>query len=389
MRGPLTGVKVLELARILAGPWIGQTLADLGATVIKVESPAGDDTRSWGPPFIDRPEGGEDHPSAAYFYAANRGKRSIAADFRDPGDLALVRDLALGADVLIENFKLGGLVKFGLDYASLAPDNPGLVYCSITGFGQDGPYAARAGYDYLIQGMSGLMSVTGTPEGEPMKVGVAVTDIVSGLYGVIGIQAALAQRAQTGKGQHVDMSLLDCATAMMANQAMNYLATGHPPGRMGNQHPNIVPYQVFAVADGAVIIAAGNDGQFQRLCEVLECGELASDPRFRSNRDRVENRAALIDALSQALAGWTRSDLLARLETAVVPSAPINDMADVFADPQVISRGLKVTPEGIAGVRTPLVFSDSALALDRSAPRLDADGPAIRAKGWDGVDGDG
>ncbi|MEX5727553.1 crotonobetainyl-CoA:carnitine CoA-transferase CaiB-like acyl-CoA transferase [Rhodovulum iodosum] len=385
MSRPLEGLKVLELARILAGPWIGQCLADLGATVIKVESPAGDDTRTWGPPFIKRPEGGEEHPSAAYFYSANRGKRSVAADFRSDEDLALVRGLAGEADVLIENFKLGGLAKFGLDHASLSAANPGLVYCSITGFGQDGPYAARAGYDYLIQGMSGLMSVTGSPEGEPMKVGVAVTDIVSGLYGVIGIQAALAERARTGRGQHIDVSLLDSATALMANQAMNYLATGVAPGRMGNQHPNIVPYQVFPVSDGQVIIAAGNDGQFRRLCQVIGQPELADDPRYRTNRDRVDNRATLIGALSSALAGWTRAVLLDRLEQAVVPSAPINDMADVFADPQVVARRLKIDPQGIPGVRTPLRFSESRLSLDRSAPPLDADGATIRARGWAGT----
>jgi crotonobetainyl-CoA:carnitine CoA-transferase CaiB-like acyl-CoA transferase len=382
MSKPLKGLKVLELARILAGPWIGQTLADLGATVIKVESPGGDDTRSWGPPFITRDDLPEEAPTAAYFYCANRGKQSVVADFRDPGDLGFVKELADGADVLIENFKLGGLKKFGLDFEALAARNPGLVYCSVTGFGQTGPYAARAGYDYLVQGMAGLMSVTGEADGQPMKVGVAVTDIVAGLYGVVGIQAALAERARTGRGQHIDVSLFDSATALMANQAMNYLATGVSPMRMGNQHPNIAPYQVFDLADGQVIIAAGNDGQYRRLCGAIGREDLASDPCLQTNRDRVHNRDRLIAELSATLAGWTRAELLARLEEAVVPSAPINSMAEVFADPQIVARGLRIEPEGVPGVRTPLVFSSSELDLEHSAPGLDQHGAHIRRNGW-------
>jgi crotonobetainyl-CoA:carnitine CoA-transferase CaiB-like acyl-CoA transferase len=282
-QAPHKGLKVLELARILAGPLVGQTLGDLGATVIKVESPAGDDTRGWGPPFIDR----EDDRSAAYYYGCNRGKYSVIADLTTENGRAFVKDLALNADVVIENFKVGGLVKYGLDYASLAALNPGLIYCSITGFGQTGPYAARAGYDYLVQGMSGLMSITGEPDGEPQKVGVAVTDIYTGLYSVIAIQAALTVRSTTGLGQNIDMSLFDAGTASLANQAMNFLATGVSPQRMGNQHPNIVPYEVFPVADGDIIIAAGNDGQFQRLCSALNCPDIAQDPEYQTNAQRV------------------------------------------------------------------------------------------------------
>ena len=269
---PLASLKVLELARILAGPWAGQVLADLGATVIKVESPNGDDTRTWGPPFVER----EGDRSAAYFHSCNRGKMSVTADIKTEEGRELVRDLAAGADVLIENFKVGGLAKYGLDYETLSSLNPGLVYCSITGFGQTGPYAERAGYDYLIQGMSGLMSITGAPDGPPQKVGVAIMDLYAGLYSVIAIQAALAARSTTGRGQHIDMSLLDAGTATLANQAMNFLATGTSPSRMGNQHPNIVPYEVFPVADGDIIIAAGNDAQFERLCRVLERDVLRS-----------------------------------------------------------------------------------------------------------------
>jgi crotonobetainyl-CoA:carnitine CoA-transferase CaiB-like acyl-CoA transferase len=376
---PLAGVKVLELARILAGPWIGQVLSDLGATVIKVESPAGDDTRGWGPPFIDR---GEDDPSAAYFYTCNRGKKSIVVDFTTAEGQAEVRKLAADADVLVENFKVGGLEKYGLDFASLHALNPGLIYCSITGFGQDGPYSSRAGYDYLVQGMAGLMSITGEKGGQPYKVGVAVTDIVAGLYGVVGIQAALAQRLQTGLGQQIDISLFDSATALLANQAMNFLATGTAPTRLGNDHPNIVPYQVFDVADGQVIIAAGNDGQFARLCTVLALDHLPADARYTRNRDRVANREVLVPILAEVLKSWTRGDLLAALEGAVVPSAPINSVAEVFADPQIQHRGMAITPHGIPGVRSPLTLSASELALDETAPQLDEHGAAIRAHGW-------
>lgn len=363
---PLEGLKVVELARILAGPWIGQTMADLGADVIKVESPDGDDTRKWGPPFIER----DGDRTAAYFYSANRGKTSVTADFRTKEGQAAVRDLILDADVLIENFKVGGLAKYGLDYESLSAINPRLIYCSITGFGQTGPYASRAGYDFLIQGMSGLMSVTGEPDAQPQKVGVAVTDVVTGLYGAIGVLAAIEQRHRTGRGQHVDMSLLDCATALMANQAMNFLATGESPTRRGNAHPNIAPYQVFETSDGHIIIAVGNDAQFARLCKVLCDPDLSADPRFKGNQDRVANREALTDALTALILGWTQEDLLNALEANTVPAGPINTMEQTFSDPQIQERGLKINPEGVPGVRGPWVFSDSELSLDRSAPIL-------------------
>ena len=363
---PLSGLKVVELARILAGPWAGQVLSDLGAEVIKVEAPAGDDTRRWGPPFVDR----DGDRSAAYFHAANRGKRSVIADFRTPQGQAAVRDLVRDADVLIENFKVGGLAKYGLDWDSLRQVNPRLVYCSVTGFGQDGPYAARAGYDYIIQGMSGMMSVTGDPAGQPQKVGVAVVDLFTGLYGVVGILAALRQRDRTGRGQHVDMALLDVATAVMANQAMNYLVSGKAPGMLGNAHPNIVPYAVFDCADGWIIIASGNDGQYRRLVEVLGLPALADAPDYLTNADRVANRDRLTETLTAVTRGWSRDDLLAALERAGVPAGPINDMADVFADPQVIARGMRIDPEGIPGVRTPIRFSDADLSLDRASPKL-------------------
>jgi len=363
---PLAGLKVVELARILAGPWIGQSLADLGAEVIKVESPEGDDTRRWGPPFIER----DGDKTAAYYYAANRGKTCVTADFRTEEGKQTVLDLIRGADILIENFKVGGLAKYGLDYDSLKEINPRLIYCSVTGFGQDGPYAARAGYDFLLQGMSGLMSITGAPDGEPQKVGVAITDIVTGLYGTIGILAAVEQRHTTGRGQHIDMSLLDCATAVLANQNMNYLATGTSPTRMGNEHPNIAPYQVMAVRDGHVILAVGNDGQFARLCEVLNMAGLAADPRFASNQLRVANRGELTPMLAAALAQWGQADLLAALEAATVPAGPINTIGQAFDDPQIQHRQMQIAPEGVPGVRGPWVFSEAELALEKSAPIL-------------------
>ncbi len=363
---PLEGLKVVELARILAGPWIGQSLADLGAEVIKVEAPQGDDTRTWGPPFIER----DGDKTAAYFYAANRGKTSVVADFRTAEGQKIVRDLVADADILIENFKVGGLAKYGLDYASLSELNPGLVYCSITGFGQDGPYAKRAGYDFLLQGMSGLMSITGEPDGQPQKVGVAVTDVVTGLYGTIGILAAIEQRHRTGKGQHIDMSLLDCATAMLANQAMNFLATGDSPMRKGNAHPNIAPYQVLPTADGHIIIAVGNDRQFQRLCGVIQRADLGDDPRYLSNALRVENRDTLTQELEKAFVDWDSADLLAALEADTVPAGPINTIAQTFDDPQIKSRGMVISPEGVPGVRGPWVFSDAELSTETSAPIL-------------------
>ncbi|MCF1433164.1 CoA transferase [Agrobacterium vitis] len=363
---PLSGLKVIELARILAGPWIGQTLADLGADVIKVESPQGDDTRSWGPPFID--DGVE--KAAAYFHACNRGKRSITADFTRAEDIQTLRDLIASADVVIENFKVGGLVKYGLDYDSLKELNPKLVYCSVTGFGQDGPYAQRAGYDFMIQGMSGIMDLTGEPDGAPQKIGVAFADIFTGLYGVIAIQAALAQRLQTGRGQFIDMALFDCMSAVLANQAMNYAASGIVPKRMGNNHPNIAPYQTFPVADGHIIIACGNDGQFVRLCGVLGLSELAVTPEFSTNAARVAHRGQLTTVMEDKTRQFERDDLLARLEAATVPAGPINTVADLFADPQFAFRQMKITPDGVPGIRTPIVFSDAELETARRAPRL-------------------
>jgi len=363
---PLDGIRVIELARILAGPWAGQTLADLGADVIKVEAPEGDDTRRWGPPFIEA--GGE--TSAAYFHATNRGKRGVVCDFRTPDGQEAVRRMVAEADVVIENFKVGGLAKYGLDWESLRKVNPRLIYCSITGFGQDGPYAHRAGYDFIIQGMSGLMSVTGPEGGQPQKVGVAVTDVFTGVYAATAILAALVQRGRTGEGQHIDMALLDVATGIMANQSMNYLASGKVPGLMGNAHPNLSPYAVFPCRDGWLILATGNDGQFQRLCAVLGRAEIATAPDYLTNADRVTNRAALTEVLSAGTGTWSKSDLLAACEAAGVPAGPINDMAEVFADPQVIARGMQIAPEGLPGVRSPMRFSAADLALDRPAPRL-------------------
>jgi crotonobetainyl-CoA:carnitine CoA-transferase CaiB-like acyl-CoA transferase len=366
MTAPLTGVKVVELARILAGPWAGQTLADLGADVLKIEAPEGDDTRRWGPPFIQR----DDDRSAAYFHATNRGKRSVTCDFRTAEGQALVRRLVADADVVIENFKVGGLAKYGLDYDSLKSVNPRLIYCSITGFGQDGPYAHRAGYDFIIQGMAGLMSVTGEPDGQPQKVGVAVTDIFTGIYAATAILAALHQRHSSGLGQHVDMALMDVAVGIMANQSMNYLATGISPRKMGNAHPNLAPYAVFECADGWLILATGNDGQYQRLCKILGLDSLATAPNFLTNADRVQNRAELTERLTAATQKWTRADLLAACEDAGVPAGQINDLAEVFADPQIVARQMQIAPGGIPGVRSPFRFSGADLSLDRPAPKL-------------------
>lgn len=369
MTAPLAGLKVVELARILAGPWAGQILADLGAQVIKVESPQGDDTRRWGPPFIDH----QGDRSAAYFHAANRGKQSVVADFTTPQGQQKVRDLVADADILIENFKVGGLTKYGLDHASLSALNPRLIYCSVTGFGQTGPYAHRAGYDFIIQGMSGMMSVTGDPAGQPQKVGVAVTDIFTGVYAAVGILAALQQRQRTGRGQHVDMALMDVATSVMANQAMNYLTTGNVPGRMGNAHPNLVPYAVFDCADGWIIIATGNDAQYRRLCTVLGLPALADAPAYATNADRIANRDTLSALLSSVTVTWPRDRLLAALEDQGIPAGPINDMADVFADPQVIARKMRIDPQGVPGLRLPITFSDAELSLDRASPGLGQD----------------
>ena len=376
MNPPLAGLKVLELSRILAGPWAGQTLADLGADVIKVERPGGgDDTRGWGPPFV----AGEDCAplDAAYFHACNRGKRSIAIDFERPEGQALARRLALRSDVLIENFKTGGLAKYGLDHASLAALNPKLIYCSITGFGQTGPYAARAGYDFMIQGIGGNMDLTGEPDGAPQKTGVAYADIVTGLYAVIAIQAALIRRAITGLGGFIDMALLDSQIAILANQALNFLVSGATPRRMGNAHPNIAPYQVFPTADGYIIIATGNDRQARDVCRVLGLEALIDDPSYASNAGRVANRASFIPLLEAATRRFASADLLARLDAVQAPAAPINTLAQAFADPQVVHRGMRVDlpATGVAGgtapsVRSPILLDGEPMYAPRASPRL-------------------
>ena len=373
MAAPLNGIKVVELARILAGPWAGQTLSDLGAEVIKVESPQGDDTRAWGPPFIDH----DGERSAAYFHCCNRGKSSVTVDFRTPQGQAQVHDLIRDADIVIENFKVGGLAKYNLDYASLSAINPRLIYCSITGFGQTGPYAHRAGYDYIIQGMSGFMSVTGDPQGQPQRAGVAITDVFTGVYSTTAILAALHQRQSTGKGQHIDMALLDCAVSVMANQSMNYLSTGQAPERTGNLHPNLTPYQVFACLDGHIIIATGNDGQFQRLCAVLGLDHLALDPDYLHNADRIAHRDALSDLITARTQKFTKLDLLQQCEDNGIPAGPINTLQEVFDDPQVVARNLHIDLDGVPGVRAPFVFSDAELKLDRPSPKLGQDNSSV------------
>ena len=387
---PLAGVRVLELARVLAGPWAGQLLADLGAEVIKVERPgAGDDTRAWGPPFV-RGQNGETLDSA-YYHATNRGKRSVVADFETEEGQGLVRALAREADVLIENFKLGGLKPFALDYDSLQAINPRLIYCSITGFGQTGPYAPRPGYDFLIQAMGGIMHITGEPEREPMKIGVAFADVFTGLYAVIAVQAALMERERSGQGQHIDMSLLDVLVGVLANQALNYLVSGVSPKRMGNAHPNVVPYQIFPTADGHVVIAVGNDTQFLRLCDVLVLPELAADRRYQSNAGRVAARTELVASVAARTIRMTRAELLSALEKAGVPAGPIHDIAEVFADPQVVARAMRLdlpAPDAAAGtvpgVRTPVLFSRTPLSYQQPSPRLGADTEALRADIADG-----
>lgn len=363
---PLAGLRVVELARVLAGPTTGQTLADLGADVIKVESPEGDETRRWGPPFIDT----EGEQSAAYFHSCNRGKRSIVADFATERGREIVRRLAARSDVLVENFKVGGLAKFGLDYEPLSRLNPRLIYCSVTGFGQTGPYAKRAGYDFLIQGMSGVMDITGEPDGPPEKAGIAIADLFTGLYGVIAIEAALIARNRTGRGQRLDLALFDSMSAMLANQAMNYLASGRSPKRMGNAHINLAPYQTLPVADGWLIVAVGNDGQFTRLCGVLGLENLAVDPRFATNPGRVTNRIEMGRELEAKTALWRRDELLAALEAVVVPAGPINTIADLFADPQFKARGMRIEPQGTPGIRSPIMMSESPLVFERRSPNL-------------------
>ena len=361
MDKPLSGLKVVELARILAGPWAGQLLADLGAEVIKVERPgSGDDTRGWGPPFAA-------DGSAAYFHGCNRGKTSVAIDLETAEGQEQVRALVRDADVLIENFKVGGLAKYGLHYEGLKEVNPQLVYCSITGFGQDGPYAHRAGYDFVVQGLGGIMDLTGDPAGEPMKTGVAFADIFTGVYASTAILAALRGREATGAGCHIDMALLDVQVAVLANQAMNYLVGGEVPHRIGNANPNIAPYQVFAVADGHVIVAVGNDAQFERLLALLG---LAEEPRFATNADRVRNRAALDALLSPLIARRRRDELLAALAVAGIPAGPINDIAEVFADPQVLARGMRIDPGGVPGVASPIVIDGRRQVAAGPSPAL-------------------
>ncbi|MDE1167566.1 MAG: CaiB/BaiF CoA-transferase family protein [Pseudomonas sp.] len=377
--GALSHLRVLDLSRVLAGPWAGQILADLGAEVIKVERPGnGDDTRAWGPPFL-KDARGENTSEAAYYLSANRNKQSVTIDFTQAEGQRLVRELAAKSDIVIENFKVGGLAAYGLDYASLKAINPQLIYCSITGFGQTGPYAKRAGYDFMIQGLGGLMSLTGRPEGDegagPVKVGVALTDILTGLYSTVAILAALAHRDHDGGGQHIDMALLDVQVACLANQAMNYLTTGVPPRRLGNAHPNIVPYQDFPTADGDFILTVGNDGQFRKFAEVAGQPQWADDPRFLTNKLRVANRGELVPLIRQATVFKTTAQWVEQLELAGVPCGPINDLAQVFADPQVVARGLAVSmPHPLAGtlpqVASPIRMSQTPVEYRMAPPLL-------------------
>ena len=371
---PLKGVRVVELARILAGPWAGQLLADLGADVIKDESPdGGDDTRKWGPPFVMSHDG--ENLSAAYYHSCNRGKRSIAIDFSTPQGAETVRRLVATSDVLIENFKLGGLKKYGLDYDSLRKINPRLVYCSITGFGQDGPYAPRAGYDFIIQAMAGMMSITGEVGREPQKAGVAISDIFTGLYSVIAIQAALRHAEQTGEGQHIDMALFDTQISALGNQNLNYLVSGKSPVQMGNAHMNIAPYEVVPVRDGHIILAVGNDGQFAKFCAAVGLDELSTNPDFATNPARVANRVKLRERIVEALSTLDRAPLLAKLEAASVPASPINTIGQMFADPQTIARGMRLDLDDghgnlLPSVRAPMVMSGTPLVYERPSPRL-------------------
>jgi crotonobetainyl-CoA:carnitine CoA-transferase CaiB-like acyl-CoA transferase len=382
MPGPLSHIRVLDLSRILAGPWAGQTFADLGAEVIKVERPgSGDDTRGWGPPFLDGKDGAEDG-DAAYFLAANRGKSSVCIDMAHPQGQELIRKLAGECDILIENFKFGGLEKYCLDYARMKQVNPRLIYCSITGFGQTGPYRHRAGYDFMIQGMGGIMSITGQPDGtpgaEPIKCGTAFADLFTGLYSVIGVLSALSARDITGRGQHIDMALLDCQVAVLANQSLNYLVSGTAPGRLGNAHPNIVPYQAFPTLDGHIILAVGNDRQFRRFCQIAGMAGFVEDPRFITNKDRVENRDAIVGPIADILATRTTDAWIAALEEASIPCGPISTIDQVFANPQVKARGLELSltrPNGetTPGVANPIRMSETPVECDRAAPRLGAD----------------
>ena len=362
---PLKGLRVIELARILAGPWAGQTLADLGAEVIKVESRMGDDTRTWGPPFVKT----GDETNAAYYHSCNRGKQSVSLDFKDDADLQKLKDLIATSDILIENFKVGGLDKYGLDYNTLHNDYPYLIYCSITGFGQTGPYAKRAGYDFLMQGMSGLMSITGEPEGQPQKVGVAVTDIFTGLYAVIAVQAALRSRDTTGIGQHIDLSLLDVATATTANQAMNYLTTGISPNRKGNNHPNIVPYCAVSTKDGHIILAVGNDNQFENFSKIFDANWYQKD-KFSTNPARLKNRDELLNLIEENTRNFSSLTLLSECEKFGVPAGPINTLEEVFNDPQILHRGMKIDLHDVPSVRNPITFSDMEMSYDKPSPNL-------------------
>ena len=375
MAGPLAGFRVLDLSRILAGPWASQMLADLGAEVIKIERPnVGDDTRGWAPPYMPV-ESGEATTESAYFHGANRGKLSVCIDMSNPLGQELIKDLAKHCDILIENFKVGGLKKYGLDYESLKAINPKLVYCSITGFGQTGPYAERAGYDFMIQAMGGMMSVTGDADGEPMKIGVALADVLTGLYAANAIQSALIHQLKTGEGQYIDMALLDVQVATLANQAMNYLATGNNPKRLGNAHPNIVPYQSFETANGFMILAIGNDAQFQRFCELAERPELAGDERFQKNSSRVKYRDALVPEVVVIMKTKTTEQWLAELNQLGIPCGPINNLDQVFADPQVQHRGVQQSlPHPAAGqvasVGNPIKLSATPIEYDRAPPML-------------------
>ncbi len=365
-KAPLAGLKVLELARVLAGPWAGQILADLGADVIKIESPAGDGTRLWGPPWVEREEGDRE---AAYYHAANRGKRSVVADFKNADDLRRVREMAAGADVVLENFKTGTLARYGLDFASLEALNPRLVYCSITGFGQTGPRASEAGYDFVIQAMSGFMALTGEPAGQPMKMGISISDLTCGLYSVIGIQAALAMRERTGRGQHVDMALLDCSVGLLASQATHYLTTGENPPRMGNEHAQVSAYGVFPVADGEVVLAPANDGLFRKLLALLGREDLLDEEKFGSNEARLANRAELDAMIAAETRKWQLDELLADCAEDGIPAGRVNEIDAVFEDPQVRARGMRIDLDGIPGVRSPFTFSEGELALDHPSPR--------------------
>ena len=362
---PLKGLRVIELARILAGPWAGQTLADLGAEVIKIESRMGDDTRTWGPPFVKT----GDETNAAYYHSCNRGKQSVSLDFKDDADLQKLKDLIATSDILIENFKVGGLDKYGLDYNTLHNDYPSLIYCSITGFGQTGPYAKRAGYDFLMQGMSGLMSITGEPEGQPQKVGVAVTDIFTGLYAVIAVQAALRSRDTTGIGQHIDLSLLDVATATTANQAMNYLTTGISPNRKGNNHPNIVPYCAVSTKDGHIILAVGNDNQFENFSKIFDADWYQKD-KFSTNPARLKNRDELLNLIEKNTRNFSSLTLLSECEKFGVPAGPINTLEEVFNDPQILHRGMEIDLHGVPSVKNPITFSDMEMSYDKPSPNL-------------------